>query len=105
MTRLNEKDLLILRTIPVGSGERITSNQICKRIDEPFPSKIRTSINKLRANFYPICSDGKGYFMADKPEDINHTIASLNSRIHKMIQAREGIKKMQKVMEAQAHNE
>ena len=45
------------------------------------------------------CQDKNGYFIAEKPEDLNHTIAQINSRIHKMIKAREGLKKAQKLME------
>jgi hypothetical protein len=46
----------------------------------------------------PIGSDCNGYFIAETPEELNHTIAQLNSRIHKMIKAREGLKKAQKIM-------
>lgn len=105
MLKLKPIDEHILKLIPAGSDNRITSSEIVKITRLANTSNVRASINRLRANFHPICSDKKGYFLAMKSEDIDHTIASLNSRIYKMIMAREGIKKMQKVMEAQAHNE
>ena len=37
--------------------------------------------------------------IAETPEELNHTIAQINSRIHKMIKAREGLKKAQRKME------
>lgn len=89
-------DIIVL--IPKGEGNRITSTEI-KKLTNINGAEIRHIINKSRANFIPIASDRKGYFVAETPDELDHTIAQLNSRIHKMIQAREGLKKAKMLME------
>ena len=88
-------DIILL--IPKGEGNRITSAEINK-LTNINGATIRQIVNTSRANFIPIASDGNGYFMAETPEELDHTIAQINSRIHKMIQAREGLKKAQRLM-------
>lgn len=88
-------DIIVL--IPKGKNGRITSAEL-SRLTNIAGSTIRKIVNDSRANFIPIGSDGDGYFIAEKPEELDHTIAQINSRIHKMIQAREGIKKAQRLM-------
>lgn len=89
-------DIIVL--IPAGEGNRITSSEISK-LTNVTGAEIRHIINTSRANFVPIASDRKGYFMAETPDELDHTIAQLNNRIHKMIQAREGLKKAKILME------
>ena len=88
-------DIIVL--IPKGEGNRITSAEISQAtaIDG---ATIRQIVNRSRANFVPIASDKNGYFIAETPDELDHTIAQINSRIHKMIQAREGLKKAQRLM-------
>lgn len=88
-------DIIVL--IPKGDANRITSFEI-SQLTNVKGSTIRQIVNDSRANFMPIASDGKGYFIAETPEELDHTIAQINSRIHKMIQAREGLKKAQRLM-------
>jgi predicted transcriptional regulator len=92
----------IKKLIPIGEGNRITASEINK-ITNMRGSTVRFHVNKLRSEFVPIASDERGYFIAEKPEELNHTIAQINSRIHKMIKAREGLKKAQKDMEEKAN--
>jgi glutathionyl-hydroquinone reductase len=87
----------VIGLIPKGANHRITSTEI-NRLTNIKGSTIRKIVNNSRANFVPIASDEYGYFMAETPEELNHTIAQINSRIHKMIQAREGLKKAQILM-------
>lgn len=88
--------------IPIGESNRIKASEITQRTNL-YGSQIREQVNKLRSEFVPIASDDKGYFIAETPEELNHTIAQLNSRIHKMIKAREGLKKAQRIMEEKAN--
>jgi hypothetical protein len=81
--------------IPKGETQRITSSEIGKATNLSG-AEIRKIVNDSRSKFIPIASDGNGYFIATEPAELNHTIAQLNSRIHKMIKAREGLKKAQK---------
>ena len=87
----------IIALIPYGDSNRITSTEI-RKITNIGGANIRKIVNESRAKFVPIASDDKGYYIAETPDELNHTIAQLNSRIHKMIQAREGLKKAQKRM-------
>ena len=88
-------DIILL--IPKGENKRITSNEI-SRLTNIAGSTIRHIVNESRANFIPIASDSGGYFIAETPDELDHTIAQINSRIHKMIKAREGLKKAQRLM-------
>lgn len=87
----------IVALIPKGETSRITSGEI-GTLTNLKGSEIRRIVNESRSKFIPIASDGNGYFIATEPEELTHTIAQLNSRIHKMIKAREGLKKAQKNM-------
>ena len=89
-------DIILL--IPKGEGNRITSTEI-SQLTSIKGAAIRNFVNNSRANFVPIASDANGYFIAETPDELDHTIAQLNSRIHKMIQAREGLKKAKILME------
>lgn len=88
-------DIIVL--IPKGEAHRITASEISQLTNINGPT-IRQIVNTQRANFVPIGSDGNGYFIAETPDELDHTIAQINSRIHKMIQAREGLKKAQRLM-------
>ena len=87
----------IVELIPKGESNRITSGEI-SRLTKLSGATIRKAVNDVRSKFVPIASDGEGYFIAETPEELNHTIAQINSRIHMMIRAREGLKKAQKRM-------
>lgn len=87
----------IVALIPKGETSRITSSEI-GALTNLSGATIRKIVNEKRSKFIPIASDGNGYFIATQPEELNHTIAQLNSRIHMMIKAREGLKKAQKHM-------
>lgn len=87
----------IVSLIPKGGESRITSGEI-RALTNMSGATVRKIVNEKRSTFVPIASDGDGYFIATKPDELNHTIAQLNSRIHKMIKAREGLKKAQKIM-------
>lgn len=89
------RDIVIL--IPKGETNRITSGDI-RSATNLSGAAIRKIVNENRSNFIPIASDSRGYFIATQPSELDHTIAQLNSRIHKMIKAREGLKKAQKLM-------
>lgn len=89
--------LELIDLIPVGSNNRITSNELSK-LTGISGANIRIEINKMRAKFHPIASDSRGYYIAEDSEDLNHTIAHMNHRIHKMIVAREGLKKAARSM-------
>lgn len=87
----------IVAIIPIGETNRITSSEI-RALTNLSGAEVRKIVNESRSKFIPIASDSNGYFIATEPAELNHTIAQLNSRIHKMIKAREGLKKAQRNM-------
>ena len=93
----------IVELIPKGEGNRITSGEIT-RLTNLTGATIRKAVNNARSQFVPIGSDADGYFIAETPEELNHTIAQINSRVHMMIRAREGLKKAQKRMMEEENN-
>ena len=80
----------LLDLIPKGAENRITSREL-ESITHLSGSTIRAMVNTLRAQGEPIGSDGKGYFIAVKQEEIISTIRNLGSRIKAMERAREGL--------------
>lgn len=87
----------IVALIPKSGASRITSGEICA-LTHVSGATVRKAVNDSRSKFIPIASDRNGYFIAIEPDELNHTIAQLNSRIHMMIKAREGLKKAQRMM-------
>lgn len=47
------------------------------------PSQVSSLISYLRMQSYPIGSNGKGYFWARKPEELDQTIEHMESRIRR----------------------
>lgn len=87
----------IVALIPKGEMSRITSGEL-HTLTGLSGAAIRKIVNESRSKFAPIASDSNGYFIATQPDELDHTIAQLNSRIHMMIKAREGLKKAQRIM-------
>lgn len=54
-------------------------------------SEVRKIINSLRCTGHPVCSDSTGYYYAATQDEVNATIAQLNSRITKISNARNGL--------------
>jgi biotin operon repressor len=52
---------------------------------------IRKMVNTLRCAGIPVCSDTAGYYYAGTQEEVNTTIAQLNSRITKIANAKNGL--------------
>ena len=86
--------MTLIELIPIGNENRITSAEISQRLGISG-AEVRKQVNSLRCDGNPIASDSHGYYIANESSDLDHTIASFNSRIHQMIKAREGLKKAQ----------
>ena len=58
---------------------------------------IRGSIQRLRLHEYPVCNDkdGRGYYIAKTPQQIEQTIRDYTSRCAKMGRAVRGLKRAQ----------
>jgi hypothetical protein len=53
--------------------------------------EVRKCVNTLRGGGFPVCSDMVGYYYAASQDEVNETIAQLNSRITKISNARNGL--------------
>lgn len=78
--------------------DRIKGKVIVKELKNRYDiiaeeSQIRTGVNELRIEKYPIGSDGAGYFYALDDRELEHTIAQMTSRVDKMMQAVRGLNK------------
>ena len=89
--------MTLFEILPIGNEKRITSAEISDRLGISG-AEVRKQINSLRSEGNPIASDSHGYYIATNPSDLDHSIASFNSRISQMIRAREGLKNAQKHM-------
>lgn len=54
---------------------------------------VRRLINAARTNGDPICSNGKGYYIAKDKEELRRTIESMRGRINMMNDAVAGMEK------------
>ena len=91
--------MTIMDLIPIGNENRITSAEISQKLGISG-AEVRKQVNSLRCDGNPIASDSYGYYLAIEPTDLDHTIASFNSRIHQMIKARSGLEKAKREMSA-----
>ena len=84
---------MVTKYIALHSGGR--KNPICgSRIARAFGTtgvEIRRLVNIARCNGEPICSNGKGYYIACSKEELESTINSLEGRIAVMRKARDGL--------------
>lgn len=55
--------------------------------------EVRRLINTARSNGDPICSNGKGYYIAKDSEELQRTIDSIQGRINSMSEAVAGMTK------------
>jgi len=53
--------------------------------------EIRRFVNQLRQKGFPICSNTSGYYYASTQQEINESIARLNSLITKISNAKNGL--------------
>jgi biotin operon repressor len=95
--------MTLIELIPIGNENRITSAEISNRLGISG-AEVRKQVNSLRCDGNPIASDSHGYYIATDATDLDHTIASFNSRISQMIKAREGLRNAQKKMNSEVVN-
>ncbi len=76
----------------IGPERVIQSRQLESYFDLNTRS-LRRIIHSLRCKGVPICSDENGYYVARIEDDLEQTIAHLNSRIEKIANARNGLLK------------
>ena len=65
-----------------------------KELEDQFkicPRTVRTYINKLRKSGLPICSNEKGYWIANNPEEVNKTVKRLGDFAGEVNNARTGL--------------
>jgi len=64
----------------IGAGNGISMRELEQQLDL-LPRQIRTHISDLRAEGHAICGHPKeGYFIAETPEELQHTCEFLRSR-------------------------
>ena len=74
----------------VGADNAVYSRKLCSVCGVSSPL-LRRTINELRVDGTPVCSDSNGYFFAANTREIDITMAHLASRSNEMIKAREGL--------------
>lgn len=84
-----------MRDYHAGKSKVVSSKEL-EHILHCKGSDIRNMVNDLRCKDIPVCSCMMGYYLAASVEDINETIAHLNSRVHKIQEAIFGLRWAQK---------
>lgn len=80
-----------MKTEHGGEHNAVVSKEIERRF-RIKGSEVRALVNELRCQGVPICSSSKGYFYATSRDEVESTVNHLNSRIGKMVEARDGMK-------------
>lgn len=81
-----------IMTHSTGSKRPIGGSEIARAFSVSGV-EVRRLINAARSNGDPICSNGKGYYIAKDKEELRHTIESMRGRIKAMSEAVDGMEK------------
>ena len=82
--------LTFLRDKHTGAPNAVPSARI-ESIFDINGATVRQSVNRLRCNGQPVCSDVNGYFYAKNSNEINETISGLLGRTKKITDAAQGL--------------
>ena len=82
--------LSFLRNRHTGAGNAVQSVRI-ENIFDINGAAVRQTVNRLRCNGHPVCSNVDGYFYAQNANEINDTIQQLLSRTQKITDAAQGL--------------
>ncbi len=74
----------------VGKAKAIHSRKLEKRF-HICPRTVRTYVNNLRKSGIPICSNDKGYWIAENPNEANQTVKRLGDFVGEINSARTGL--------------
>lgn len=91
----------IMDFIPTGKENRISFRELKVRSGISDDAAVRKEIRKARDRYEPICNDGNGYYIAEKPEDMMHSIRRMGSRISKNIATKKNMEKAMMKMKAE----
>lgn len=73
-------------------GQRnAASSKILEAVFDLKNREIRKCINTLRCSGFPICSDTFGYYYPATADEVDTTVAQLESRITKIAKAKDGM--------------
>jgi biotin operon repressor len=82
--------LVYLRDNHIGAENAVTSADI-EHIFKINGAAVRQSVNRLRCDGQPVCSNVNGYFYAKNADEINDTIQQLRGRTQKITDAAQGL--------------
>lgn len=71
--------------------ENATSSRELEAVFHIKGTELRRVVNILRSKGHPICSNEMGYFFAANQQEVDATVAQLNSRISKIAAAKDGL--------------
>lgn len=94
----------ILRFIPTGKENRLTTAALMNEAGFNDSADLRRAIATARKSGEPICNDGDGYYIAERPEEIERSIRRMGSRISKQIVAKKGLEKAARKLENELKN-
>ena len=75
-----------------GPGLAITKRELARGFGAT-PRQIELAVNALRAEGEPISSNDHGYFLAERPEDLDPTVEHLDSRIRKIAATKRAVER------------
>lgn len=88
---MNTNLKIMLEQSHKGKRNAIKSFQL-ERMTDLTGNQIRECVNELRCNGVPVCSGRSGYYIAESKDELNRTIAQLNSRVSQINKAIKGLK-------------
>ena len=93
---MTDTERRVLRAIQQAYPHAIRKNE-CAPIS---PRAFKAAVHELRAQKYPIASDGNGYWLAQTPQELRDTSAWLLSQIASVASTRAVLEEMADSMEA-----
>ena len=81
----------ILDILPHSKDFAITGKHIADQLNYKNDFEVRRSINYLRTEGHPICSNNHGYWLSDDPEEVLETIHDLEHRMESIAKAAGGL--------------
>ena len=89
---MNKEDLLCeyLKAYHEGKNNAVHSKELQSRF-KICSRTVRTYVNNLRKSGIPVCSNGKGYWIAKNPQEANQTVKRLGDFVGEVNNARTGL--------------
>lgn len=76
-----------------AKGNRIITGKEIGELCGLKPAEVRAEVNNLRCGGFPVCANGRGYYLSADKKEVRRNIKSLQHRIQAIQNAVDGLYK------------